>query len=100
VQELLKKRSGLANSWADWLGRAHVSTSLDLTQPQQPYQFVGGPFDGRTLSVAPPPEDGTELVVHTVGHMAPAEFYILQRDGRFHYNAPPRAGAFEALLAD
>jgi hypothetical protein len=80
--------------------RSAVPSSLDLTQHREPYEFVGGPFDGRTLGVAPPAEDGLELVVHTVGQLAPAEFYVLEADGRFHYNAPPRDGAFEALLSD
>jgi hypothetical protein len=77
-----------------------VAISLDPTQHPQPYEFVGGPHDGRLLAVAPPAEDGLELVVHTVGRLAPAEFYILEPDGRFHYSTPPRDGAFEALLAD
>jgi hypothetical protein len=77
-----------------------VAMSIDLAQHPQPYEFVGGPHDGRRMEVAPPPEDGMELVVHTVGRLAPAEFYILRADGRFHYNTPPTDGAFESLLVD
>lgn len=60
-----------------------------------PYEFVGGPHDGRRLPVIPPPQAGLELVVHTVGLLIPAEFYVLRADGRFHYNAPPQFIPFE-----
>jgi hypothetical protein len=74
--------------------------SMDMLQHPQPYEFVGGPYDGRTLAVAPPAEDGTELVVHSVGRFAPAEFYVLRNDGRFHFNAQARGGSLELLAVD
>jgi len=66
-----------------------VTSATNEESKQQPYEFVGGPYDGRRLPVVPPPEAGVELMVHTVGQPIPAEFYVLGDDGRFHYNAPP-----------
>jgi hypothetical protein len=66
----------------------------------QRYEFVGGPYDGRQLDVVPPPQEGIELVVHAVGRLAPAEFYILEADGRFHYNTPPEPRPLAALSGD
>jgi hypothetical protein len=61
-------------------------------QPSQDdsFEFVGGPYDGRHLKVDPPPTTEVELVVHAVGKGAPAEFYVLHDDGRFHYSPPPQ----------
>jgi hypothetical protein len=74
-------------------------STMTVTVPSS-YEFVGGPYDGRLLDVDPPPQDGVELVVHTVGQAAPAEFYILGSDGRFHYNHPPQLRSLAAFNAD
>jgi hypothetical protein len=55
------------------------------------YEFIGGPFDGRKLMVAnPEPAPGTELVVHRDPPSGmPAEFYVMEADGRFYHVPPP-----------
>lgn len=68
-----------------------METAINNELRHEPYEFVGGPYDGRRIPVVPPAESGTELVVHTVGRMAPAEFYVLGSDGRFHYSTPPQS---------
>ncbi len=56
------------------------------TIEERSYEFVGGPYDGRSLALTPPPHEHVEVVIHTIGQAVPAEFYVLHSDGRFHYN--------------
>jgi hypothetical protein len=52
---------------------------------KQPFQFVGGPYDGRQLLVPGPTETGLELRVYPVEPWEPGSSYLLGNDGRFRF---------------
>jgi hypothetical protein len=51
----------------------------------QPYQFVGGPYDGKQFIVPGPTEIGLELRVYPVEPWVPGSSYLLGQDGRFRF---------------
>lgn len=69
---------------------------------KKPYQFVGGPYDGKQLLVPGPTEVGLELRVFPVEPWVPGVSYLLGRDGRFRFansdrelNQPASSSAFQ-----
>ena len=52
---------------------------------QKPYQFVGGPYDGKQLIVPGPATVGLELRVYPVEPWVPGSSYLLGQDGRFRF---------------
>jgi hypothetical protein len=52
---------------------------------KQPYQFVGGPYDGKQFIVPGPTEIGLELRVYPVEPWVPGSSYLLGKDGRFRF---------------
>jgi hypothetical protein len=52
---------------------------------QKPYQFVGGPYDGKHFNVPGPTEVGLELRVYPVEPWVPGSSYLLGKDGRFRF---------------
>ena len=52
---------------------------------QKPYQFVGGPYDGKQFIVPGPTEVGLELRVYPVEPWVPGSSYLLCKDGRFRF---------------
>ncbi len=52
---------------------------------QKPYQFVGGPYDGKQFVVPGPTEIGLELRVYPVEPWVPGSSYFLDKDGRFRF---------------
>jgi hypothetical protein len=57
---------------------------------EKPYQFVGGPYDGKQLLVPGPTEIGLELRVYPVEPWVAGSSYLLGRDGRFRFSNSDR----------
>jgi len=52
---------------------------------QKPYQFVGGPYDGKQFIVPDPTEIGLELRVYPIEPWVAGSSYLLCKDGRFRF---------------
>ena len=62
-----------------------TTESMPQASPER-FKFVGGRLDGGELPVPRPTYVGMELRVRPGDPWEPREYYVLEADGRFHFD--------------